>query len=91
MQQFEYVHPQLFWLLALLPLLVLWYVWKRKQQTAALKISSIKGFKTGKNWLAKLRPALFVLRLLALAAIIVAMARPRMVDESTKIKTTNGI
>jgi Ca-activated chloride channel family protein len=91
MQQFEYVHPQLFWLLALLPLLVLWYVWKRKQQTAALKISSIKGFKTGKNWLAKLRPALFVLRLLALAAIIVAMARPRMVDESTKIKTTKGI
>lgn len=91
MQQFEFVHPQLFWLLLLLPLLVLWYVWKRKQQTAALKISSIKGFKTGKNWLAKLRPLLFVLRMLALAAIIVAMARPRTVDESTKIKTTKGI
>ena len=91
MQQFEYVHPQLFWLLLLLPLLVLWYLWKRKQQTAALKISSIKGFKTGKNWLAKVRPLLFVLRLLALAAIIVAMARPRTVDESTKIKTTKGI
>ncbi|QIE60026.1 VWA domain-containing protein [Rasiella rasia] len=91
MQQFEYVHPQLFWLLALLPLLVLWYLWKRKQQTAALKISSIKGFKTGKNWLARLKPLLFVLRLLALAAIIVAMARPRTVDESTKIKTTKGI
>tara|TARA_A100000171_G_C2140385_1_gene155005 strand:+ start:13729 stop:14730 length:1002 start_codon:yes stop_codon:yes gene_type:complete len=91
MQQFEFVHPQLFWLLLLLPLLVLWYVWKRKQQTAALKISSIKGFKTGKNWLAKLRPLLFVLRMLALATIIVAMARPRTVDESTKIKTTKGI
>jgi Ca-activated chloride channel homolog len=91
MQQFEFVHPQLFWLLLLLPLLVLWYVLKRKQQTAALKISSIKGFKTSKNWLAKLRPLLFVLRLLALAAIIVAMARPRTVDESTKIKTTKGI
>ncbi len=91
MQQFEYVHPQLFWLLLLLPLLVLWYLWKRKQQTAALKISSIKGFKTGKNWLAKIRPLLFVLRLLALAAIIVALARPRTVDESTKIKTTKGI
>ncbi|WP_432412155.1 VWA domain-containing protein [Rasiella sp. SM2506] len=91
MQQFEYVHPQLFWLLLLLPLLVLWYLWKRKQQTAALKISSIKGFKTGKNWLANVRPLLFVLRLLALAAIIVAMARPRTVDESTKIKTTKGI
>ena len=91
MQQFEFVHPQMFWLLALLPLLLLWYLWKRKQQTAALKISSVKGFKTGKNWLAKLRPLLFLLRLAALAAIIVAMARPRTVDESTKIKTTKGI
>jgi Ca-activated chloride channel family protein len=91
MQQFEFVHPQLFWLLLLLPVVALWYFWKRKQQTAALRISSIKGFKTGKNWLAKLRPLLFVLRLLALAAIIVAMARPRTVDESTRIKTTKGI
>ncbi|RDK88632.1 vWA domain-containing protein [Marinirhabdus gelatinilytica] len=91
MQQFEFVHPQLFWLLLLLPLLVVWYLWKRKQQTAALQISSIKGFKTGKNWLARVRPLLFVLRLLALAAIIVAMARPRTVDESTRIKTTKGI
>ena len=91
MQQFEFVHPQLFWLLLLLPLVALWYVWKRKQQTAVLKISSVKGFKTGKNWLAKLRPLLFVLRTLALAAIIVAMARPRTVDESTRIKTTKGI
>ncbi len=88
---FEYVHPQFFWLLLLLPVLVVWYIWKRKQQTASLKISSIKGFKTGKNWLAKLRHLLFALRLLALAAIIVALARPRHVDESTKIKTTSGI
>jgi len=88
---FEFVNPQLFWLLLLLPALVLWYLWKRKQQTASLKISSIKGFKTKKNWLAQIRPLLFALRLLALAAIIVAMARPRTVDESTRIKTTKGI
>ena len=90
-ENFEFVNPQLFWLLLLLPALLLWYFWKRKQQTASLKISSIKGFKTGKNWLARLRPLLFILRLLALAAIIVAMARPRTVDESTKIKTSQGI
>lgn len=41
--------------------------------------------------MAKIRPLLFILRLLALSALIVAMARPRMVDESTKIKTTSGI
>jgi len=90
-ENFEFVNPQLFWLFLVLPGLMLWYFWKRKQQTASLKISSIKGFKTGKNWLSKLRPLLFVLRLLAISAIIVAMTRPRTVDESTKIKTSQGI
>ncbi len=88
---FEFVNPQFFWLFLLLPALLLWYFWKRKQQTASLKISSIKGFKTGKNWMAKLRPLLFFLRLLAISALIVAMARPRTVDESTHIKTSQGI
>lgn len=90
-ENFEFVNPTLFWLLLLLPALSIWYLWKRNKQTATLKISSLKGFKTGKNWLAKLKPILFVLRLLALASIIVALARPRTVDESTRIKTTKGI
>lgn len=70
---------------------MLWYLWKRNQQTPSLKISSIAGFKSGKNWLAQVKPFLFALRLLALSAIIIAMARPRTVDETTKTKTTRGI
>ncbi len=88
---FEFVNPQLFWLFLVLPALIAWFFWKRNQQTATLHLSNLDGFKTSKNWLAKLRPALFVLRLLALSLIIVAMARPRTVDESTRIKTTSGI
>jgi len=88
---FEFVNPQLFWLLLLLPAITFWYYLKRKKQTATLKISSLKGFKTTSNWLAKLRPLLFILRLLSLALIITALARPRTVDETTKIKTTKGI
>ncbi len=88
---FEFVNPQYFWLFLILPIIIGWYLWKRKQQTPSLKISSIKGFKSGNNWLARLKPLLFVLRLLALTALIVAMARPRTVDESTKTKTTRGI
>ena len=91
MENFEFVSPHFFWLLLLLPVIVAWFFWKRKEQTATLKISSIKGFRTKSNWLAKLRPALFIFRLLALAFIIIAMARPRTVDESTRIKTTRGI
>lgn len=88
---FEFVNPEFFWLFLLLPLLLFWYFLKRNKQTAALRISSIQGFKSTRNWLAKLRPLLFALRMLALSAIIVAMARPRNVDESTRIKTTKGI
>jgi len=84
-------HPQWFWLFLLLPILILWYIWKRNKQTAAVKISSIKGFKVKEGILPKLKPLLFVLRLLALALLITAMARPRTVDVSTKTNTTQGI
>ncbi len=87
----EFLHKELFWLLLLLPLAIIWYVFTRKKQTAELKISSVKGFKAGSSWLAKLKPLLFVLRLLALAFLITALARPRTVDVSTKTKTTKGI
>ncbi len=88
---FEFVNPEFFWLFLILPVLVLWYIWKRKRQTASLKVSSIQGFKTANNWLAQLKPILFAIRLLAISALIIAMARPRNVDESTKSKTTRGI
>ncbi|RTY95821.1 VWA domain-containing protein [Flavobacterium sp. GT3R68] len=86
-----FLDPGFFWLFLLLPLLIVWQIWKRNQQTATLKISSLKGFKTSKSFLAKLKPFLFALRLLALSSLIVAMARPRTVDVSSKTKTTKGI
>jgi len=87
----EFVNKGFFWLLLLLPLAVLWYVFKNKQQTAELKISSLKGFKLTASWLPKLRHLLFVLRLLALGLLIMALARPQTVDVSSKTKTTRGI
>jgi len=90
-ENFTFENPQFFWLFLILPLAIAWYIWKRNKQQAALKISSIKGFKVSGSWLAKLKPVLLLLRLVALALIITAMARPRTVDVSTKTKTTRGI
>ncbi len=90
-ENFVFEDPQFFWLFLLLPLAIVWYIWKRNKQQAALKISSIKGFKVSGSWLTKLRPILFLIRLIALALIITALARPRTVDVSTKTKTTKGI
>ncbi|WP_036380608.1 VWA domain-containing protein [Muricauda sp. MAR_2010_75] len=89
-ENIEFANPQFFWLLLLLPLALLWYFFKRKNEMASLRISSIKGFSVN-NWAAQIKPALFILRLLALAAIITAMARPQTEDISTRTKTTKGI
>ncbi|MHA7863277.1 vWA domain-containing protein [Flagellimonas marinaquae] len=89
-ENIEFANPEFFWLLLLLPLALLWYFFKRKNEMASLRISSIKGF-TVKSWASKLKPILFALRLLALAAIITALARPQTEDISTRTKTTKGI
>jgi Ca-activated chloride channel family protein len=87
----EFLNKELFWLLLLLPIAILWYVVKHNKQTAELKISSIKGFKVSSSIWSKLRHVLFAFRLIALALLITAIARPRTVDVSTKTKTTRGI
>lgn len=88
---YTFENPEFFWLLLLLPLAIGWYFWKRNKQTPELRISSIKGFKAKPGILPKLKPLLFVLRILTLALIITAMARPRTVDVSTQTSSTQGI
>ena len=87
----DFANKEFFWLLLALPLAILWYGLKHKNQTAELKMSSLKGFKITKSTLPKFKHALFGFRLLALTLLIVALARPQRVDVSTRIKTTSGI
>ena len=86
-----FLNPLFFWLLLMLPLACVWYYLKNKQQTAELNISSLKGFQVSNDYLPLLKHALFVLRLLAIALVIVALARPRTSRTTTKSKTTKGI
>lgn len=90
LENISFANPDFFWLFLLLPLAIVWYIFKQKEQTASLRISSVKGFSYN-SILPKFKPALFILRLLALAAIIVALARPQTEDISTRSKTTKGI
>lgn len=86
----EFANPQFFWLLLLLPIAILWYFITRHKQVASVKLSSTSAF-NGANYLAKLKPILFILRLLALGMVIMALARPQTEDISTRTKTTKGI
>jgi Ca-activated chloride channel family protein len=87
---FEFYNPEFLWLLLLLPLVAAWQFFMRKKDAALLTMPSIKGFKTTSS-LSKLKPLLYLLRLFALATIIIALARPRNVAVSKKTKTNSGI
>lgn len=87
----KFANPDFFWLLLLLPLLFIWHWWQRRAADPELYMSSIKGFKLYPSLLARVKPWLFVLRLLALGLVIVALARPQSEEVSTRTKTTRGI
>lgn len=91
MEKLSFLNPEFFWLFLLIPMAGAWMYWKRNQHSASLKISSTKGFQNSTSLITRLKPVLYVLRLLALSSLIIAMARPRTVDVSNQTKTTKGI
>ena len=87
----ELANPEYLWGLIALPLVILWYIYKRKFQQARLTISSTKGFEGVRSNLARFQPLLFVFRICALALVLLALARPQTVDISSRTKTNKGI
>lgn len=88
---FEFHSPEFLWLFLLIPLLAIWFFFSRKKESATLNMPNVKGFNGGTSFLPKLKPFLYVFRLLAFSALIVALARPRNVAVSTKTKSNKGI
>lgn len=89
---YQFENPEFFWLLAVVPLLAFWFWYQRKRQAPELKYPNAGNLAKGReNILASLRPLLYLLRLAALALLIVALARPRTTEESTKTKSAEGI
>lgn len=88
---YEFANPGYFWLLLLLVPMVLWYIFREKSSHADLQVSSLKAFKgmkhAGRIWM---RHILFVLEVLAIAFLIVALARPQS-SNSWQTYTSEGI
>lgn len=74
-------HPYLLWfLLGLIPLIA-WHIWKYRGANPSIGLSSTVGFdKFGLSWKVVLMHVGFALRLVAIAALIVAVARPQTTD-----------
>lgn len=88
---FQFLHPQYFFLLLLLIPMIGWYIWRQRSMHASLQISSLRGFSTiGKSKKIYLRHIPFVLRVLAFTMLIFALARPQSSNKLQK-STTEGI
>ncbi|MCB0197377.1 MAG: VWA domain-containing protein [Anaerolineae bacterium] len=92
---FRFATPWLLTLLLLLPLIAAWpYLMKRTARPAALRYADIK--LTGSNsrrprsWRLTVRPLLNLLRLLTLALVIIALARPQT-GQAREIVTGEGV
>lgn len=78
MSSFDWAHPELFWLLLLIPALVGWYFFKGRKQQFVMKHSGGPALAALRNqdrsWL---RHVLFGIKMLAFTALIIALARPQ--------------
>ena len=87
-----FANPNYLYLLLLLIPLIGWYIWKMRKNQASLQVSSSMAFEAPKTTTIKvyLRHLPFVLRMIAVALIIVVLARPQSTD-NWQNSTTEGI
>jgi len=81
----EFAHPSAFALLLLLPLMCWWYIVAYNRRQASILVSSVKSFGESVSWKTALRHLPFVLRLLAVASLIVALARPQVRNDEEMV------
>jgi Ca-activated chloride channel family protein len=78
MYNIEFAQPYFFYFLAVIPLLIVWYYFRQRRFHADIRFSTTQAFENGhKSIKVYLYHGLFVLRLLVLALLIMAMARPQ--------------
>jgi Ca-activated chloride channel family protein len=87
-REISFANPEFFWALLIIPLMVLWYVWRQKKLYGTIKISSTEGFSNSPIVL--FRHSLIFFRTIGIAALIVALARPQT-SLSWQDVTTEGI
>ena len=89
--KFEFLNIELLWLLVLIPISILWYLYANHYKSNSLNFSNLAAFSESKSWVIWLEPILRVFRIIALALLIIALARPQIIDVSTRVKSNKGI
>jgi Ca-activated chloride channel family protein len=81
-----FAHPVFFALLLLVPLMIWWQSRSKKEDSPALRLTTLKGLSAADaGGKATYRPVLFVLRAIALIALCIALARPQTSNTTENI------
>jgi Ca-activated chloride channel family protein len=87
----SFANKPMFWLLLLIPVYIGWYLWKGRKSQAELRLSTLDSLITAPRSLrVYLRHGLVVLRSMALALLVLILARPQSLS-SWKNVHTEGI
>ncbi|PUZ28826.1 aerotolerance regulator BatA [Chitinophaga parva] len=82
----EFAYPEFFWWLLLIPFMIFWYMKKQRNRQGVMAVSSVQGLRgLPVSWKVRFRPVLLALRILAFAALVVALARPQTSNTSENI------
>lgn len=84
-------NPWYLYLLGLIPLLIVWYIFRNNKMHPALHISDLSMFENaGTSLKVRLRHTLFIIRILVLMLLIIALARPQTSSSGQNV-TIEGI
>ena len=87
----EFLNPEYFIFLVIIPIIIVWNYFNRDKLTNSIKFSNSEAFGESGNFYSKLKSILKYLRLISIILIITALARPQVIDTSTRVKTNSGI
>ncbi|HNQ12716.1 MAG TPA: VWA domain-containing protein [Bacteroidia bacterium] len=84
----EFANPEFLWLLLILPLLIVYEIFYSERKRSEIKISGFHVLNTLRKTLkVRLRRLPFVLRLISIALLILAIARPQSSSSGQEVKT----
>ena len=87
-REITFANPDFFWLLLIIPLMIVWYIFREKKFYGTIKITTVKSFSNSPITI--FRHSLIIFRSIAIAALITAIARPQT-SLSWQDVTTEGI
>jgi len=87
-KEITFANPEFFWLFLIIPIMIAWYIFRMKKLQGSIKVTTVNNFQP--SLLANFRHSLLVLRVIGLAALIVAISRPQT-SLSWQDVTTEGI